>query len=512
MKRLMFMLSIIMFIVVIGTISCKKKTIENSDNISNVIIETAEVTNIANTSAVCGGVLVKNDIGNITGCGVCWSVHHNPTLDDHHAPCHMQSTGLFSTTIYGLYTDAKYCVRAYVTIGEESYYGDEKEFTTLAGLPDVSTRQIKNITMTSAVCGGNIFSDGGSEITACGVCWSISPEPTIDDNHTSDSVGLGPYNSYLTDLESSTIYYVRAYAINSVGISYGGQKVFATKVDPTNVPTGAIAGFFSVSDTERILFSKGNLQYQASTDTWRFAENQWDYVGSTEVFSGQPGGTVPGSSNNLISQTYGGWIDMFGWGTSGYSHGAVCYQPWSMSDGSSNYLAYGNDTCNLNDQTGQADWGYNAIINGGNATNMWRTLTSDEWSYIFNNRSCEIRYVKANINGVNGVILLPDTWSVSSNYSLNDVNSNETSYSSNIISHSDWTNELEANGAVFLPASGWRYKTSIDKVGTYGYYWTATYYDSSGSCAVYFGYGNLNTDDWGIRHDGFAVRLVCPKD
>ena len=146
-------------------------------------------------------------------------------------------------------------------------------------------------------------------------------------------------------------------------------------------PTGAINGLFSVREDIQIYFSQGNLQYQASTDTWRFAENQWDYVGTKNPSFGEAGGTVAGSDNTNISPTYDGWIDLFGWGTSGYNHGAVCYQPWSISTEDNDYYVYGG-MYHLCDQTGQADWGYNAISNGGNAENNgWRTLTSEEWKY-----------------------------------------------------------------------------------------------------------------------------------
>lgn len=126
-----------------------------------------------------------------------------------------------------------------------------------------------------------------------------------------------------------------------------------------------------MSNTKQVYFSKGNLQYQASTNTWRFAENQYDHIGN---------------ANANISSSYDGWIDLFGWSTSGYNHGAVCYQPWSTSQTTSNYYAYGNSIYNLNNQTWKADWGYNKIINGGNKENMWRTTTKNEWVYLLNNR------------------------------------------------------------------------------------------------------------------------------
>ena len=130
-------------------------------------------------------------------------------------------------------------------------------------------------------------------------------------------------------------------------------------------PQGALGHVFTVGVNQRVLFSKGNLQYRASTNTWRFAVNQWDYLGN---------------ANSNMSATFSGWIDLFGWGTSGFNHGANCYQPWSTSTSCSDYFAYGSNTYNLNNQTGQADWGYNAISNGGNMENFgWRTLTQNEW-------------------------------------------------------------------------------------------------------------------------------------
>ena len=122
-----------------------------------------------------------------------------------------------------------------------------------------------------------------------------------------------------------------------------------------SAPTGAINGKFTINSSGgKVYFSKGNLQYKASTNTWQFAANQYDYIGN---------------ANSNISSSYSGWIDLFGWGTSGYNHGANCYQPWSTSQTDSDYYAYGQYTYDLYDQTGKADWGYNAISNGGNVSN-----------------------------------------------------------------------------------------------------------------------------------------------
>ena len=162
-------------------------------------------------------------------------------------------------------------------------------------------------------------------------------------------------------------------------------------------PQGSLKGGFSVGENTAVLFSQGNLQYigSAATPYWKFADHQWDCFGD----NGQ------GSDNQDVNR------DLFGWGTSGYNHGANCYQPWSTSQTYSDYYSYGNSSYNLFDQSGQADWGYNAISNGGNLENSgWRTLTQAEWQYLFNTRSTAsgIRFAKAQVNNVNGVILLPD--------------------------------------------------------------------------------------------------------
>ena len=258
------------------------------------------------------------------------------------------------------------------------------------------------------------------------------------------------------------------------------------------IPTGIINGRFSVSSTKQVYFSKGNLQYIGNTNTWKFADHQWDVIGTSQ-----------GNSSQSTTR------DLFGWGTSGYNHGANCYQPWSTSTSSGSYYVYGNSGYNLYDHTGQADWGYNAIANGGNTENNgWRTLTHAEWDYVFNTRrtSSGIRYAKAKVNNVNGVILLPDDWSASY-YSLNNTNKSGARYSSNTIKASRWK-KMEQHGAVFLPAAGRRDGTSVSGVGSYGYYWSASYYYTNGAWCVYFSGSGLNAEISNGRYNGQSVRLV----
>ena len=274
------------------------------------------------------------------------------------------------------------------------------------------------------------------------------------------------------------------------------ESLFSNTVPITiePAPLGAIDGLFSVSDNQQVWFSQGNLQYKASTNTWRFATNQWSIVGQ---------------DNQNISQNYHGWTDLFGWGTSGYNHGAVCYQPWSTSQTSSDYYAYGSYTYNLYDQTGQADWGYNAISNGGNQTNQWRTLTHGEWQYVFNDRpNATNKFGSATVNGVHGVVLLPDNWTTPSGCSFA---SGMDGYTLNTYNSVIWES-MESAGAVFLPAAGDRIGTSVYNVGSNGRYWSLSYdtsWDSSGRAwSVYFIDSGLGTDANSSRYVGLSVRLV----
>ena len=277
---------------------------------------------------------------------------------------------------------------------------------------------------------------------------------------------------------------------NEVSFQANIDKIDSITFDEIEVISeGALKGEFSVAANKKVHFSKGNLRYYAPTDTWAFAEQQYSVVGY---------------SNINISSTYDGWIDLFGWGTSGYNG----KNPWMTSTISTDYGNGNNNIAGTN-----YDWGvYNTILNGGGKS--WRTLTRDEWVYVFNKRSTSsgIRYAKATVNGVNGVILLPDNWS-SLNYSLSNTNKSDANFSSNCISQSDWINKFEANGAVFLPAAGYRGGTNVNNVGSYGYYWPASCGGSGYAYVVYFNDGDLGADGWySGRKLGHSVRLVCSAE
>ena len=355
----------------------------------------------------------------------------------------------------------------------------------------VTTTDVTNIAQTSAKVSGNVIDEGGAVVTERGVCWSSDHHhPTTDDNHISNGSGTGSYTVTMTGLSNNKTYHVRTYATNEHGTNYGEEVTFTTLI------YGVIGGKFTINDEgDQIYFSRSNLQCIPNYGSWSFDVHQYDYIGS---------------DNSHISSSYIHPIDLFGWGTSYQIHGAVCYQPWSTSTNGADYYAYGNVQYNLYDQTGKADWGYNSISSGGNQQNQWRTLTKSEWLYVVFNRttSSGIRYAKAKVNGVNGLILLPDDWNPT-NYPLNYTNSTQASFSSNTLTSSQWLT-YETHGAIFLPAAGIRNGTSVSSVNGEGYYWSSSHLDTNNNASVFsFSSNSVMTTNLN-RSRGAAVRLVYP--
>lgn len=297
-------------------------------------------------------------------------------------------------------------------------------------------------------------------------------------------------------------------AITENGYQTAGIEVcVTTEVNPGEVPVGAICGKFTINaNGDQVYFSQGNLQYDKTTAVWSFMEHQYDMV-ETEL---QNVGT------NYTDQNI---VGLFGWGTSGWNNGNIYYQPYNTGTdwGGEGYGPTDgtNYNYNLTGDYANADWGvYNAIANGGNIPNLWRTLTYSEWDYVFNSRTTPsgIRYAKGIVNGVNGVVLLPDNWSASV-YALSYTNKSNAPYNTNEIIAENWAT-METNGAVFLPAAGYRggSGTWVGDVGGGGYYWSASYSDRAGARDVNFYGSNLYTGYGHNRCFGLSVRLVAPAE
>jgi len=202
------------------------------------VLITNVVTSIGYTSATSGGSITTDGGAPITARGVCWSTSAAPTVAL--STKTSDGTGIisFTSSITGLLPSTTYHVRAYATNSQGTGYGQEQTFATNStAVPTLSTSAVAFIGTTTAESGGNISLDGGATITARGTCWSTSSGPTISlTTKTSDGTGTGIFTSNLSGLTASTLYYVRAYATNSVGTSYGNEVTFTTSA-PVTTPT-----------------------------------------------------------------------------------------------------------------------------------------------------------------------------------------------------------------------------------------------------------------------------------
>ncbi|MCR5050721.1 MAG: hypothetical protein K6A36_06510 [Paludibacteraceae bacterium] len=250
---------------------------------------------------------------------------------------------------------------------------------------------------------------------------------------------------------------------------------------------GSLLKKFTVGEGKQVIFSQGNLQYQASTNTWRFAENQYDIVGAGNV---------------NIAADYDGWIDLFGWGTGN--------APTQTSTSAADYASF-------------TDWGINAISNGGDQTNFWRTLTKDEWDYLLRLRPNANNLVGAGtVAGVPGLIILPDVWEEGYWTTINSfedlgINVSSIGYSceedtlflQNIYDADYWT-QMEYEGALFLPAAGHRDGIEVSAVGSLGEYACSTpdTENEDGSYKLLFDNSAAHPNDPSTRHQGYSVRLV----
>ena len=245
---------------------------------------------------------------------------------------------------------------------------------------------------------------------------------------------------------------------------------------------------FSVSSTQKVYFSPGNLQCIPNTRAWRFAENHWGYIGVG-------GPSEPGNAHRMWEgDSYTDWYDIFGWGT------------WT---GSSPNPAKA-DQYNTSYAWGDGDFTEESLLaNAPLPGKNWRTLSQTEWAYLFNTRETTsgVRYAKATVNSVEGVILLPDDWSTSY-HSLASTNTAEAAYTANEISAAAWMIDFEAHGAIFLPVATIHYYGSGPELLHTGNYWSSTPYSETKAYCVNFSSSTLSASYTHDRSTAISVRLV----
>lgn len=412
-------------------------------------IATLGLTNIYEIqpkSAIFKSSLVSSGGTDILSMGFCYSTHSNPTINDNLVSANSYLSE-FSGKAENLSQNTTYYVRSYATTQYGTTYSELNSFRTTYYPVTFSETDVANILLRTATASCAILSDGENGIEECGFCYSTRTMPTTEDQISISNISNDLFSNTVKALKPSTKYYLRPYAKNTMGTFYGNEVVFNT----ISAPEGSAPGLFQLS-------KNGNYAYLASGDlekdvneVWHFAENQ---LQNTENYT------------NTFSR-----------GSSGYSV-------------SGEYIS---DIGDLTNKYANYDWGvYNAIDNGGNSKGLWRTPSLSEWQYILRDRpnAANMRcYVT--INGIKGMVLLPDDWETPNELS-HIYNNNQ--FEITTFTENEW-DIMENLGAIFLKTEtlyyyygpkGWG---GHDGSRTATGYWSSTgYYSGSLSGDIRGGY------------------------
>jgi hypothetical protein len=269
----------VMIFVLLTLISCRK------DKVSIPIVATSEVTEISYRSATSGGSVKEDQNGKIASKGICWSTTPAPTIDDQETI--VLGAGSFISNMTGLEPNTQYHVRAYAINTAGVGYGNEVTFITLPlSVPILKTTLTTSVTQKSAISGGTVTTDGGTDLTAKGICWSLAHNPTITDSKTSDGAGMDTFVSSLTGLTPGTIYYLRAYAINANGVGYGDEQTLTTSQVSASLLTGLIAYYPFNGNADDISGNGNNGQVSGATltsDIFNHSKSAYYFNGSSYI-------------------------------------------------------------------------------------------------------------------------------------------------------------------------------------------------------------------------------------
>lgn len=267
------------------------------------IVTTSTVSLITFSTASCGGSVISDGGATVIEYGVCWSITASPTISSSRTT-DGTGTGVFSSSMTGLISGTSYHVRAYATNSKGTSYGSDIAFTTQAiVLASITTASVSAVNTTTAVCGGNISSDGGSAITARGICWSLLDNPTLTDYITSEGSGTGVFSSNMTGLTPATTYHVRAYATNIIGTKYGPDVAFTTNaiIAPTITTTAVSAVSLSTATSGGNITFDGGATVTERGICWSLMANPT--VSDSKTINGTGVGSFAATMTSLSAGT-----------------------------------------------------------------------------------------------------------------------------------------------------------------------------------------------------------------
>ena len=509
----------------IGVVYGEEKSFTTQSAVIPTVI-TTDATNISYTTATVGGTITSDGGADITERGVCYSTTVNPTIENTKITSGT-GTGTYTINLTELTDSTTYYVRAYAINKKGVNYGEEIIFMTEGyTLPEISTTQPTQVSYTSATIGGVIISNGGTEIIERGICYSTVKHPTIESSKIASGTGIGSFSVDLSNLTDSTTYYVRAYAINKKGVSYGEERKFTTKLEtvpsivtlqPSSIGcTSAMVGSLLVFDggsqvteqgiclattpnptiDDKKMVQEGEIGYQYWSRITELNEMTTYYVCAyainrkgiaygeeisfttlNRIFENgyecvDMGLSVKWAAINIGANNPEDYGHYFAWGETSpknyydYSTYKFCgkysYIFTKYNTSSSNGAVDNKTTLEPKDDAASVIWG-----------GKWRMPTSTETYELINN--CIWEWTTK--NGINGHIV---------------------------------TSKKNGN-SIFLPAAGRKYEDALESDGVRGYYWSSTLVSSYPLDArfLYF-WGNQVSNDSFRRDYGRSVRPVCP--
>ena len=485
-----------------------------------VVVATDTPQFITGNSAMGGGNVASNDGTYIIVKGICWATHETPTSNDSYLE-EGSGEGSFSATMTGLIWSTTYYVRAYAVTPSGTVYGEQQSFTTRDGIPTLTTNDVTNITAISATSGGNITDNGGLSVTARGVCWSTSPNPTVSDSNTTNGTGTGSFTSSITELQIGTTYYVRAYATTNAGTGYGEQVSFTTRngiptvttTEITNIEGTYANGGGNITDDGGLAVTARGVCWSTSPSP-TLANSHTTNGSGAGSFSSYMTGLTMGTTYYVRAYATNSFVTVYGNQLSftitndepayvdlGLPSGllwATCNVGADSPEEYGDYFAWGEtqpkDTydwsnyqyCNGSDNTltkycNDSDYGYSGFTDNlttllpeddaatANWGSEWRMPTKEEWQELYQNTT----HTWTTQDGVNGRLF------------------------------------TASNGnSIFLPAAGYRSVDELYEADHFSYYWSSSigtnpngawYFDFD---SVYYGV-NCN-----YRDAGQSVRAV----
>ena len=528
-------------------------------------VVTKSVGEITKTSAKVVGQVIADGGSEVSERGVCWNTEGAPEVIDYRT-VDGKGIGTYDSDMTDLKNNTTYYVRAYAINEAGTSYGEEKTFVTLDSekpedgegdeneepeepenpeqpenpeepgddpenpeQPEVTTAEITDITVNSAKCGGEVTFNGNVNVTARGICWSTSQNPTVEDNKTEDGSGIGSYTSSMINLEHNTTYYVRAYATNKVGTSYGKEVSFTTLEKLLPMVTTA-AGVTDITYTSAV--SGGEVTFDGNLETTRgvcWSTIQNPTVEDNETENGSGIGSYTSYMTNLRpNTTY--YFRAYAKNEVGIVYGEErsfeTLEAYSPATGTANGYSYVDlglsakwATCNVGATSPEENGDYFA----------WGETTTKETYTMENSLTNGISDIDLQVGGYverrvgsyyDGTYLASQydaatanwggAWRMPNNYDMWELLTECTW---------EWIQTKDFRGykvtgpsgaSIFLPAAGYRYESSLYEAGTYGVYWlSSAVSDMSGGGAFAIGFDRFDfKPDSRPRDYGLPVRPV----